>query len=313
MSLPDANARGPRAAGRRRAYGRSVFVMAMDHRASLARDVYGIAGEVTAADAERISRGKRLAFDGLLAAIDRGADRAQAAMLVDERYGASVARRIRERGITLAMPIERSGQDFFVLEYGDDWMRHVEEFSPDHVKVLVRDNPGFDPAKRDKQRRDLAEVSARLRQAGRSFLFELLVPPTEAQQSDAYDADVRPELTIQVLAEFQRGGVEPDIWKIEGLETREAAEAVVRQAHDGGRGEVRCIVLGRDAPEDRLDHWLKVAAGVDGFDGFAIGRSIWEQALKDELAGKLDGEQAMNEIANKYLHFCRTYASAARG
>jgi myo-inositol catabolism protein IolC len=284
----------------------------MDHRDSLARDVYGIDGPVSPADADRIAAGKRLVFAGLTAALGRGADRSAAGVLVDERYGADVARLARDAGVALAMPIERSGEDFFVLEYGDDWLAHVETFAPDYVKVLVRDNPSFDAGRRTRQQRDLAAVSAALHAAGRPFLFELLVPPTDAERSDLYDTALRPALTVRVIESMQDAGVEPDIWKIEGLDAPDDAVMVVAAARRDGRDGVRCIVLGRDAPADRLDRWLRVAAATDGFTGFAIGRSIWEQPLADQLAGKLSEDAAVDRIAANYLHFCSTYQEAAK-
>jgi myo-inositol catabolism protein IolC len=289
-----------------------MYLLAMDHRSSLARDVYGIAGPVDADAAQLIAAGKRLVFNGLVRALEHGADRALAGVLVDERYGPAVARSAREVGVALAIPIERSGQEFFTLEYGDDWLSPVAAIAPDYVKVLVRDNPAFDPASRDRQWRDLAAVSTRLHEAGLAFLLELLVPPTDAQRSKRYDADTRPELTVQVINELQDAGVEPAVWKIEGLDTTETAAAMVAAARRGGRDEVRCIVLGRDAPADQLDHWLRIAAATDGFIGFAIGRSIWEAPLTGQLADKLDENEAVDRIADNYLHFCETYRSAQR-
>ncbi len=288
-----------------------MYLLAMDHRDSLARDVYGIDGPVDADQAQAIADGKRLVFNGLVVALERGADLASAGVLVDERYGLAVARSAREVGVALAMPIERSGQEFFTPEYADDWLLTMEGLAPDFVKVLVHDNPEFDPASRRKQWDDLATVSARLHEAERGFLFELLVPATGDQESDTYDRDLRPRLTVQVMTEMQEAGVEPDIWKIEGLETTEAAADVVACARRNGRDTVRCIVLGRDAPTDKLDHWLRIAAVTDGFIGFAIGRSIWEKPLSDHVAGVLNETAATAVIAENYLHFCRTYDEAS--
>ena len=163
----------------------------MDHRDSLARDLYGIEGEPTKADAARISAGKQLIFDGLVAALDRVDPGSVVAVLVDERYGTAVADQARSLGLTLAMPIERSGQRWFTLEYGTiadrAWVGHVEEFDPAHVKVLVRDNPGYTNADRRAQFEALAAVSAVLREDGRSFLFELLVPATDEQLASVDD------------------------------------------------------------------------------------------------------------------------------
>ncbi len=293
-----------------------LFLLAMDHRDSLERDVYGIDGEPDAAGLARIEQGKLLIFDGLLAAIDAGADAARAGVLVDERFGARVARLARRRGVDLAMPIERSGQKLFTLEYGEDWLDHVVDFDPDQVKVLVRDNPDDDPAGRAQQFTDLAVISWTLGEAARSFMVELLVPATPAQLASVggdvlrYDRELRPALTTTVMADFQSHGIEPTLWKIEGLETREAAEQVVSAARQGGRNEVRCIVLGRDAPTDRLDHWLAIAAATKGFVGFAIGRSIWEQPLRDRLSGGSDAD-FVAAVARNYAHFASVYTRAA--
>jgi myo-inositol catabolism protein IolC len=295
-----------------------LFILAMDHRDSLAKKVYGIEAEPTAVDAERIADGKRVVFRGLLAALDRGADPSVTGVLVDERYGTAVANEARAAGLALAMPIERSGQEWFTLEYGnvgdDSWVEHIQRFAPDYVKVLVRDNPDFDSGCRAKQQEDLAVVSRRLHEMRWPFLFELLVPPTDAQRDTAgshYDADLRPGLTQTVIHDFQRAGVEPDVWKIEGLEDAEAARAVVAAAQCDGRRNVRCIVLGRDAPTDRLDHWLSVAAGVTGFTGFAIGRSIWERPLVDHMDGRIGESAVVGQVADRYRHFVSVYQKAA--
>lgn len=295
-----------------------VFILAMDHRNSLAEHSYGIeSGQPTDdADIERISSGKQLVYRGLLDALSRGADRARTGVLVDERYGAEVARMAKDAGLQLAMPIEASGHDFFTFEYGDgtdgEWMRHVEAFDPDFVKVLVRDNPAFDESDRAAQAASLAQVTSTLREAGRTFLLELLVPGSESQEAsvDDYDTDLRPSLTVEVIGYLQDHGVEPDVWKIEGLDRAEDAARVVAATRQGGRDAAQCVILGRDAPEDDLDRWLSVAAPVDGFVGFAIGRSIWEEPLGHVIAGEMRSEDAEDVIAANYRHFVDTWLEA---
>jgi myo-inositol catabolism protein IolC len=293
----------------------------MDHRDSLQREIYGITGDPTLDEAAQISAGKDAIFDGLRAAIDGGVDVARVGVLVDERYGARVAALAKAAGIDLAMPIERSGQKLFLLEYGNfgdrEWLQHVEQFDPDQVKVLVRDNPAAG-GNRELQFDRLAAVSRALRESRRTFLIELLVPPVAAQlesvAGDAlrYDREMRPELTVRVIDDMHEAGVEPEIWKIEGIETGDAATDVVAAARRDGRDDVTCIVLGRDAPRDRLDHWLTVAAGVEGFRGFAIGRSIWEQPLIDHLAGRATRADLVATVAENYTHFARVYDDAKR-
>jgi myo-inositol catabolism protein IolC len=297
-----------------------LLILAMDHRDSLQRDVYDIDGEPTAEQRAHIAHGKALIFDGLLRAVADGVAAARVGVLVDEQFGASVAERAKGAGIDLAMPIERSGQKLFELEYGsfdsDEWLRHVQRFDPDQVKLLVRDNPDDDSAARATQFERLALVSRALATAGRTFLVELLVPATDAQlasvggDTSRYDAEVRPGLTVRVIEEMQAQAIEPDIWKIEGLETTDAATSVVAAARAGGRDAVTCIVLGRDAPRDRLDHWLAVAAPVDGFRGFAIGRSIWEEPLVEQLAGRASEDELIARVAANFTHFAELYQAS---
>jgi myo-inositol catabolism protein IolC len=291
-----------------------LFLLAMDQRSSLLEHTYDeSSGEpVDEAEAQRVRAGKQLVYRGVLTALAAGAAREHTGVLVDERYGADVARLAKEAGIQLAMPVERSGRDWFELEYGDDWMAHVDVFDPDWVKVLVRDNPAFDADRRAEQAADLAAVASALHDAGRPFLVELLVPGTDDQKASVedYDRDLRPDLVVEVLEYLQDNGVEADVWKLEGLDRRSDAERVVATARRGGRDAVQCIVLGRDAPQEQLDHWLRTAAPVNGFVGFAIGRSNWEEPLEDVVREHLDTEAAEGLIAANYRHFVDTWLEA---
>jgi myo-inositol catabolism protein IolC len=295
-----------------------LLIMAMDHRESFGQSLFGVK-DASPDEVQRaaMESAKRLIYAGLAQA------RAQlpggrAGVLVDERYGQAVIGAAHSDGVVLAIPLERSGRDWFELEWGQDWQAHVASNRPDFAKVLVRDNPGFPAGQRDQQLRALHEVSDALHGLAVPLLYELLVPATDEQRAaaggaaDAYDRDVRPGLVMQVIADNQAAGVEPAIWKVEGLETAEAARAVVAQMRIGGRNDVCAIVLGRDAPAARLDHWLAVAAPIDGFVGFAIGRSIWEDPIAAHNEGKADENATVSEIAERYLGFARQYW-AARG
>jgi myo-inositol catabolism protein IolC len=293
-----------------------LLILAMDHRASFGRSLFAVADdEPTEPQRAAIEAAKMLIYRGLTLAI---ADLpiGHAGVLVDERYGQTVIDAARATGVVLAVPIERSGRDWFELEWGEEWLEHVRRVAPDYAKVLIRDNPDFPPGERDAQLALLSHVSQCLSGEGIALLYELLVPATEAQlvgvggDVDAYDRDIRPELTTRVIADNQRAGVEPTIWKVEGLETAPAAQAIVAQARTGARTNVDAIVLGRDAPAQRLYHWLDVAAPTDGFVGFAIGRSIWEDTIRDHIAGSLDDTAAARQIAERHLEFARRWAAA---
>jgi myo-inositol catabolism protein IolC len=290
-----------------------LFIMAMDHRASFGKTLFDVEGDDPSPEqAAAMKSAKWMIFDGLRAALP-AMTRGRAGVLVDERYGQAVIDAARNDGqaVVLAIPVEASGHDWFTLEWGDQWLGHVEAIRPDYAKVLVRDNPGFDPADREQQFGRLAQISSGLHGIGVPLLYELLVPATAAQldragqDAYAYDRDIRPGLVAQVIADNQAHDIEPTLWKVEGLETVEAAQQVAEQAKAGGR-RTDLIVLGRDAPADRLDHWLEVGSGVSAFVGFAIGRSIWEDAVRDFEASGRDEAAASagrDQIAERYLGF----------
>jgi myo-inositol catabolism protein IolC len=300
----------------------ALFILAFDHRGSFQSKWFGIAGEPTSEETLRIADGKELIFEGLELALARGADPASAGGLVDEQFGAPkrIPDRIRAAGMKLAMPVEKSGQNEFDFEYGNEFGDHIERFDPDFVKVLVRYNPDGDPELNGRQADRLVTLSTWLAERGRRLLFELLVPAEDAQlasvggDAERYDAELRPGLMVGAIAELQDAGVEPEVWKIEGLERRDDCETVVAQCRAGGRDQVVCVVLGRGAERARVERWLASGAGVDGYIGFAIGRSIWGDSLAGFLGSSLTRDQASEQIADNYLHFVETYeASTSSG
>jgi myo-inositol catabolism protein IolC len=294
-------------------YEGALHILAFDHRGSFQRRFFGVEGEPDADATARIVDAKRVIFEGFLAALEGGADRTAAGVLVDERFGEAVAREAKAGGMVLAMPAERSGQDEFDFEYGVDFGRHVEEFDPTFCKVLVRFNPEGDGAVNARQTARLKELADWLHHRDRKFLFELLVPAephqleTVAGDVGRYDAELRPALMRVAIAELQEAGVEPDVWKIEGLDRREDCEATVAQCRTAGRARVSCVVLGRGADDTAVDRWLRAAAGVPGYAGFAIGRSIWWDPLKAYVDGTSDRAAAAAAIAANYGRFIGVY------
>jgi myo-inositol catabolism protein IolC len=144
-------------------------------------------------------------------------------------------------------------------------------------------------------------------------MFELLVPATPAQMERAkgdketYDIDFRPGLMARAITSLQEAGVEPDVWKIEGLDRRSDCERIVETVRRGGRSDVSCIVLGRGADERKVIHWLTVAATVPGFIGYAVGRTTFWDAVADYEAGKSTRQQASVRIAVRYGDWARTF------
>ncbi|GAC1439055.1 MAG: hypothetical protein NVSMB51_16260 [Solirubrobacteraceae bacterium] len=297
-------------------YDGKLYILAFDHRGSFQKKMFGIQGDPTPEQTATIADAKHLIFEGMLEAVQRGAVASVTGVLVDEQFGSSVPSQAREHGLKLAMPVERSGQDMFDFEYGEQFGDHIERFDPDFSKVLVRYNPEGDADANRVQLEKLKRLSDWLHEHERKFLFELLVPAEAAQlesvggDTDRYDAELRPDLMRRAIEAIQDGGVEADIWKIEGVDSRSDCEMLIEQTRTGGRDGVVSVLLGRGANDEKVDHWLTQAAPVDGFVGFAIGRSIWWDALQGFLAGDVEREAAASAIAANYLRFIDVYERA---
>lgn len=295
-------------------YDGKLYILAFDHRGSFQKKMFGIAGTPDEQETARIADAKRLIYEGMVLAVERGAAADATGVLVDEQFGGDIPIQARERGLVLAMPVEKSGQDEFDFDYGEDFGGHIEANDPDFTKVLVRWNPDADADMNERQSARLKRLSDWLHEHERKFLFELLVPATAEQlesvggDTDRYDAELRPELMRRTIEAVQDAGIEVDVWKIEGVDARADAQLLADQARTGtGREGVTCVLLGRGAANDKVDQWLREAAPIEAFVGFAIGRSIWWDALKGFLDGSKERADAASEIAENYLRFVRVY------
>ena len=295
-------------------YDGKLTILAFDHRGSFQKKFFGVQGEPNDQETATIADAKGVIYEGMLSALDEGAPRDSAGVLVDEQFGADVARKAKAEGLKLAMPVEKSGQNEFDFQYGAEFGTHIEDLDPTFNKVLVRYNPEGDAGMNDRQTARLKELGDWLHANDRKYLFELLVP-AEAAQLEAvggdegrYDVEVRPGLMKRAIAELQEAGIEADIWKIEGIDRREDCEMIAEQTRSGpGREGVVCVVLGRGADDDAVDHWLRTASGVPGYVGFAIGRSIWWNPLKGYVDGATPREDAARQIGRNYRRFIDVY------
>jgi 5-dehydro-2-deoxygluconokinase len=298
-------------------FDRDLYVLPFDHRGSFETQMFGWEGPLTLEQTAKIADAKQVVYEGFKVAVAAGVDKEKAGILVDEQFGAAILRDAAARGYVTACPAEKSGQAEFDFEYGDDFARHVEQFNPTFCKVLVRYNPEGDRALNGRQADRLRRLSEYLHGTGRSrYMFELLVPAEEAQlkrlggDKKAYDLELRPRLMVETIHQLQDAGVEPDVWKIEGLDRREDCERIVATARRDGRDGVGCIVLGRGENEAKVREWLTTAAGVPGFIGFAVGRTDFWEPLVGWRTQEMAREAAVAEIAHRYRTFVDIFENA---
>jgi 5-dehydro-2-deoxygluconokinase len=287
-------------------FDQPLYILPFDHRHSYGSEVFGFHEPLSVDQIAVVADSKRLIYEGFEQAVAAGVPRQRAGILVDEEFGAEILRAARRQGYYVAMPVEKSGQHEFDFEYGADFGRHIEEFGPTFVKVLVRYNPEGEAELNRRQLARLKQVSDYCHAHDHRYMFELLVPAEPAQLAAAggdqqqYDLELRPGLMVRAIQEIQDAGVEPDVWKIEGLERRPDCARVVAAARRGGRDRVGCILLGRGEDEASVRRWLETAAGVAGFIGFAVGRTTFWEPLVEWRAAKASREAAVSEIARRY-------------
>lgn len=292
-----------------------LYVLPFDHRGSFQKKMFGWDGALSPQQTAEIAAAKRVIFDAFKAAVQGGVPKDKAAILVDEQFGAAILRDAAAEGYATACPAEKSGQDEFDFEYGEDFAKHIEAFHPTFCKVLVRYNPEGDQSLNRRQSARLKRLSEYLHsnKSRSRFMFELLVPAEKAQldrlkgHKKAYDLELRPRLMAQAIQELQDAQVEPDVWKIEGLDRHEDCERIVAAARRGGRNAVGCIILGRGEDDRKVREWLTTAAAVPGFIGFAVGRTSFWDPLVDWRAKKITREAAVAEIARRYQEFVEIF------
>ncbi len=290
-------------------YTRALYLLPFDHRHSYVSGMFGFHPPLTPSQHDQVADTKQVIYEGFRQALAGGVAQANAAILVDEEFGAAVLRDAARQGYTTALAVEKSGSDEFDFEYGADFAAHIEVFKPTFAKVLVRYNPEGDAALNARQAARLKQLSDYCRKVDQRFMFELLVPATTEQLGqlagsvDAYDLQARPSLMLGAIHSLQDAGVEPDVWKIEGLERREDCLRVVEAARRDGRSDVSCIVLGRGADQRKVSAWVATAATVPGFIGFAVGRTSFWDAIKDYRNGTATREQASARIAARYAEW----------
>ncbi len=296
-------------------FDKPLYVLPFDHRGSFQKKMFGWDGALSPQQTAEIAAAKRVIYDAFTAAVHAGVPKEKAGILVDEQFGAAILRDARAAGYSTSCPAEKSGQDEFDFEYGEDFGNHIEAFHPTFCKVLVRYNPEADPDLNRRQSLRLRRLSEYLHsnKSRSRFMFELLVPAEKAQleqfrgDKKAYDLELRPRLMAQTIQQLQDAGVEPDVWKIEGLERREDCEKIVATARRGGRNQVGCIILGRGEDDRKVREWLTTASAVPGFIGFAVGRTSFWDPLVDWRGQKITREAAVAEIARRYQEFVEIF------
>ncbi|TBN12177.1 5-dehydro-2-deoxygluconokinase [Agrobacterium cavarae] len=273
----------------------TMRVFAFDHRMQLeaiAKDV-GV-------DDKKIGSFKELC---LKAAHQVADGKAGYGILCDGRLGRDALYQAAGSGLWIGRPAEWPGSRPLTLEpdLGPD-CGGLNEWPAEHVvKVLCFYHPDDDEAMRAEQEETVSRLFTAARRNRLEFLLEVI--PSKV-------APIDDETTARIIDRFYEIGVYPDWWKLEPLKSeeawRQATDAVKR--HDPYvRG---IVVLGLEAPQSELEESFRLAAGFDLVKGFAVGRTIFAEAARNWLAGKVSDEEAVADMAARYDALCQIWDKA---
>jgi myo-inositol catabolism protein IolC len=253
-------------------YTQNLFILPFDHRSTFEKaqfkDIPGL---------------KQIIYEAFKKSLDTVQN---GAIMVDEEYGDNILRDAKENGYTVIVTTEKSGSEDFVFEYGEEFEDHIKKYGAKFAKALVRTQNGIS----ELSITNLKKLSDFCHGNGIKFILEVL-------------AEGQLELIINSITELQNAQVEPDIWKVEGMQNESSYEKIVAASREGGRENVSVVILGRGENRSLVDKWIKTGSKVPGVIGFAIGRTIFWDAISQFNDGKITKEEAVLEISENYKYF----------
>ncbi len=298
-------------------YNKSLYILPFDHRATFAQKFFNknSIADLTSEERQLITEYKKIIYEGFKKAVENGIPKENAAILIDEEFGDEILKNAKENGFVILLTTEKSGQEEFEFQYGADFNTHIEKYNPQFVKVLIKYNPEDNQDLKARQLERLKTVSDFCIVKGFKFLLEVLIISTKSQgeivnnSKEEFDKALRPHLTIRMIKELQTAGVEPDVWKLEGFDTAEEYKQIVEAARANGRSNVGLVILGRGENEEKVNEWLKVGKYVVGVIGFAVGRTVFWQAILDFRSNVKTREEAVDAISQNFTNFYKIFTS----
>ncbi|MEK7128767.1 MAG: DUF2090 domain-containing protein [Patescibacteria group bacterium] len=297
-------------------YKNPLYLLPFDHRATFTKNLLGFGETLTGEQKKMVRAYKRIVYDAFVLALSRGVPEDGGAILVDEEYGQEILLDAHKQNFVTCLTVEKSGQEEFVFEYGDDFRAHIKKINPAFVKALIRYNPEGDTGINERQRKRLKVLSDFAHKEGYKFLLEPLVPPTEENLKDLggdkekYDREVRPSLTTKMMMELQNVGIEPDVWKIEGMRRQSDYQRIAAVARNrSARADVGVVILGRGEKKEEVVAWIKAGKNVRGVIGFAVGRTVFLLPLVNFKNKLVERQEAVEKIAENYKYFYEVFTN----
>lgn len=267
-----------------------LFILPFDHRSGIIHELFGVMYPPNPTVAKKVIALKKIIWDGFLLGYKTVKDLGDCGILLDEEFGSAILDDAKKRGITHILTTENSGGSGFSFIHGKGFGRAILKRDPTYAKALVNYTTGETALNNDNQEK-LHELSHFCITEGVPLVLEPLFHGKKSALSMA-------TLGIQ---DMHRHGIYPAIWKVEPMPTQKDWKKLAKVA------KVPLILLGRNAPMQEVDEWIKTAAASGAVDGFAIGRTVFFEALKKYVAKTITRKEAVDLIAKNYVHFVKLW------
>ncbi len=287
---------------------KNLFVLPFDHQTGLWK-AFGWSEPITDEQNALMIETRDITYEGYQYGLSLGIPASDTAILTDDIYGKNVIDNAKKNSHPLIYTLEKSGQPSLVFQH-DDWQDRVLKNKPEWIKTLVRYNPEANRADLDATLVNAKIVSDFAKAHNIPYMIEPLVQPTDTQKEIAdFDHTMRPDLTVRMINEIYEAGIFPTVWKIEGSDDIEfynkSANAIA--AHDTN---ARIVVLGRNETIETVSTWMATGAQNDYVIGFAVGRTVFLDAIKKYISKEMTRDQAVQQIGENFYKIYKAFTNA---
>jgi 5-dehydro-2-deoxygluconokinase len=261
-----------------------LLAFAIDHRKQL-EDM----ADALQVSRQRIAPFKRLAIKAI-ARVANGTD--GFGTLLDDTYGREALFDAEKLGLWVGRPLEQPGSRPLRFEFTQDVGSRLIDWPVDHViKCLAFYHPDDPKELKDEQAAKLRTLYEAARKVGRELLVEII-----ASKHGPMD-----KTTIaRAMAELYARGIRPDWWKLEPQENREAWDEIGRVIDTNDPYCRGIVLLGLEAAPEELEKGFRAVAGKPHVKGFAVGRTIFNEAAQEWLRGVISDDAAIAMMAEKF-------------
>lgn len=277
-----------------RADARDLLILAFDHRLQFEKQA-----DDAGVDRSEISRLKQWIFEGFERSSESLA--ARHAVLIDPVYGSEVLAQASQRGVTVGVPVEAAGS-MPTRWIGDGALYPQLLTRPARwfVKALFHLHPQQPEDVRRAQLVRLQELQGACDALERDLMIEIVEPAG----LNFDDGDVP-----RLIGELAAAGIEPQWWKIPSPSADDWL--AIERALENAGADARVVILGGDSALDSFGEAFRLAAASPRAAGFAVGRSVFGDAMQSFFEGRADHEAVVEQVASRYAKLVALWQAAA--